>query len=178
MDAESDFRAYVAARIAALSRVAYLLTGDWHAAEDLVQLTLINVARHWDRVSATGDPDAYVRRVLYNQNVSVWRQRRRTAHVSSPPGEPGYPGGGAGPARDGTDDVATAVVVQAAMARLTRKQRAVLVLRFFEDRTEVETAEVLRCSVSTVKSRTRDALARIRVLAPELHDLVGRKVPQ
>jgi RNA polymerase sigma-70 factor (sigma-E family) len=175
VDAESDFRAYVAARITALSRVAYLLTGDWHAAEDLVQLALINVARHWERVSATGDPDAYVRRVLYNQHVSVWRQRRRTARVSSSPDEPGLPGGAA---RDGSDDVATAVVVQAALAKLTRKQRAVLVLRFFEDRTEAETAEALRCSVSTVKSQTRDALARIRVLAPELHEIVGRKVPQ
>jgi RNA polymerase sigma-70 factor (sigma-E family) len=178
VDAEADFRAYVAARIASLSRVAYLLTGDWHAAEDLVQLALINVARHWERVSATGDPDAYVRRVLYHQHVSVWRQRRRTARVSSSSDEAGLPGGAAGPARDGSDDVATAVVVQAALAKLTRKQRAVLVLRFFEDRTEAETAEVLRCSVSTVKSQTRDALARIRVLAPELHELVGRKVPQ
>jgi RNA polymerase sigma-70 factor (sigma-E family) len=178
VDAESDFRAYVAARIASLSRVAYLLTGDWHAAEDLVQLALINVARHWERVSATGDPDAYVRRALYNQHVSAWRRRRRTATVLPSPDGPGPPGGRAGPAHDDSDDVATAVVVQAAMARLTRKQRAVLVLRFFEDRTEAETAEVLRCSVSTVKSQTRDALARIRVLAPELHDLVGRKVPQ
>jgi RNA polymerase sigma factor (sigma-70 family) len=69
--------------------------------------------------------------------------------------------------------VADALVVRQALARLTPKQRAVLVLRYFEDRTEVEAAAVLGCSVSTVKSTTRDGLARLRALAPELADLVG-----
>ena len=172
MDAEADFRAYVAARITALSRVAYLLTGEWHAAEDLVQVTLIRVARHWERVSAAGDPDPYVRRVLYTQHVSAWRRRWRDVQLTASPPEGGR---GAGP--DGTDDVATALVVRAALARLAPRQRAVLVLRFFEDRSEAEAAAVLRCSVSTVKSQTRDAIARLRQLAPELGELVGRKVP-
>lgn len=175
MSGESDFHDYVGAKIAAWSRVAYLLTGDWHAAEDLVQVTLIKLAAHWARVSAGGEPDAYVRRVLYTQHVSLWRKRRHLTATLSRSAELTPPGSAV---RDGADDVTTAVVIRDALARLTRRQRAVLVLRFFEDRTEVQTAQVLRCSVSTVKSQTRDALARIRVVAPELHELVGRKVPQ
>jgi DNA-directed RNA polymerase specialized sigma24 family protein len=62
VDPEESFRTYVSARLAALSRVAFLLTGDWHLAEDLVQVTLVRVARHWERVAGTGDPDPYVRR--------------------------------------------------------------------------------------------------------------------
>ena len=107
--------------------------------------------------------------------MSRWRKRRHLTASLSRSAEL-TPLGSA--VRDGTDEVSTAVVTRDALARLTRKQRAVLVLRFFEDRTEVETAQVLRCSVSTVKSQTRDALARIRVVAPELHELVGRKVPR
>ena len=175
MSDESDFHDYVGAKIAAWSRVAYLLTGDWHAAEDLVQVTLIRLATHWPRVSAGGDPDAYVRRVLYTQHVSLWRKRRHLTPSLSLSAQLTPPGAAV---RDGADEVATAVVIRNALARLTRKQRAVLVLRFFEDRTEAETARALRCSVSTVKSQTRDALARIRVVAPELHELVGRKVPR
>ena len=172
---ESDFHDYVGAKIASWSRVAYLLTGDWHAAEDLVQVTLIRLATHWTRVSASGDPDAYVRRVLYTQHVSLWRKGRQLTASLSRSAELTPPGSAA---RDGADEVTTAVVIHDALAKLTRKQRAVLVLRFFEDRTEAQTAQVLRCSVSTVKSQTRDALARIRVVAPELHELVGKKVPR
>jgi RNA polymerase sigma-70 factor (sigma-E family) len=162
---EESFRAYVGGRIAALSRVAYLLTGDRHSAEDLVQVTLVRVARHWERLISSGDPDGYVHRTMYSQHVSLWRSRRRDA-----PPVPVSPDR-AGP--DSTAGVADALVIRQALARLTPKQRAVLVLRYFEDRTEVEAAAVLGCSVSTVKSTTRDALARLRALAPELADLVG-----
>nr|WP_319993774.1 SigE family RNA polymerase sigma factor [Micromonospora sp. DR5-3] len=165
VDPEESFRAYVAARTAALSRSAYLLTGDRHQAEDLVQLTLVRLARHWERVSRSGDPDPYVRRTMYSQHVSLWRRRWRNVDLRPEPPERTAP--------DETAGVARALVVRQALARLAPRQRAVLVLRFFEDRTEVEAADALGCSVSTVKSQTRAALARLRTHAPELADLVG-----
>ncbi|MEU5939964.1 sigma factor [Micromonospora sp. NPDC047548] len=81
VDPEESFRAYVSGRISALSRAAWLLTGDRHQAEDLVQLTLVRVARHWERVSASGDPDPYVRRTMYSQHVSLWRRCWRNVVV-------------------------------------------------------------------------------------------------
>ncbi|MEV6970436.1 SigE family RNA polymerase sigma factor [Hamadaea sp. NPDC051192] len=158
---EQSFRDYVHARVAALSRSAYLLTGDAHLAEDLVQQTLVQVASRWERIVAGGDPDAYVRRVLYHQHVSWWRRWRREAvPVDRLPDA-------AGP----VPDVALTVAVQQALAKLTSKQRAVLVLRYFEDLTEAQAATVLGVGVGTVKSQTRDALARLRVLAPDLAEL-------
>jgi RNA polymerase sigma-70 factor (sigma-E family) len=165
MDAEESFRAYVAARLAGLSRVAFVLTGDWHAAEDLVQVTLVRVAQHWERVQAGGDPDPYVRQVLHRQHISQWRRRWRLVDLHAHVPERQAP--------DTTAWTARAIVVRQALALLTRKQRAVLVLRYYEDLTEVEAAAALGCSVSTVKSQTRDALARLRRLAPELAELVG-----
>ena len=166
VSSEESFRAYVAARLASLSRVAYLLTGDWHLAEDLVQVTLVRVARHWERIAAAGDPDAYVRRTMHSQHVSMWRRRWRDTELQAQP-----------PDRTVVPDAAAAsipaLVVRQALGRLAAKQRAVLVLRYFEDLTEAATADVLGCSVSTVKSQVRDALARLQVLAPELGDLVG-----
>nr|BFE63277.1 SigE family RNA polymerase sigma factor [Dactylosporangium thailandense] len=163
MKAEESFHTYVSGRLAALSRTAYLLCGDRHTAEDLVQATLVKVARHWERVVAGGDPDPYVRRAMVSQHVSLWRRRWRRVHlVAEPPERPGP---------DESSGIDTAVAVQAALARLAPRQRAVLVLRYFEDLTEVATAEVMRCSVSTVKSQTRDALAALRAKAPELAEL-------
>ncbi len=140
------FEAYVAARFATLSRVAYLLTGDRQLAEDLTQNALISVARHWERVVAGGAPDAYVRRALYRQHVSWWR-RNRMLRVEPRPVPPD---------RDVPDfapNVALAVSVRQALGRLAPRQRAALVLRYFEDLSEVEAAEVLGCSVGTVKGR-------------------------
>jgi RNA polymerase sigma-70 factor (sigma-E family) len=165
LDAEASFNAYVGARLAQWSRVAYLLTGDRHLAEDLVQITLERAARRWERLVAGGDPDAYVRRIMHSQHVSLWRRRWRGVELRAD--VPDRPAGDTAAATE------RAVVVRQALARLATRQRAVLVLRFFEDLTEVEAAAVLGCSVSTVKSQTRDALARLQVLAPELADLVG-----
>jgi RNA polymerase sigma-70 factor (sigma-E family) len=167
MDAEEAFNAYVAGRLPQWSRVAYLLTGDWHLAEDLVQLTFERVARHWERVIAAGDPDPYVRRIMHTQHVSLWRRRWRRVELWSRPPEVEAPDLSAATER--------AVLVGQALRRLAPRQRAVLVLRFFEDLTEMETARALDCSVSTVKSQTRDALERLRVLAPELAELARRK---
>jgi RNA polymerase sigma-70 factor (sigma-E family) len=158
-----SFREYVHARTGALARAAYLLTGDFHLAEDLVQQTLAKVASRWEQIVADGDPDAYVRRVLYHQHVSWWRRwRREPLPVAVVPEAAGA---------DPHAPTATTITVRQALARLTPKQRAVLVLRYFEDLTEVQTAHVLGVSTGTVKSQTRDALARLRTVAPELADL-------
>ena len=157
-DSVASFEAYVNARIAALSRIAYLLTGDHHLAEDLVQQTLLRVVGRWRQVVAAGDPDAYVRRVLYHQHISWWRRGRAGKEVSGEPTAPAVP--------DHGDAVVATVAVRGALARLGPRQRAVLVLRYFEDRTESQTAEILGISVGTVKSHARDALARLRHLAP------------
>jgi RNA polymerase sigma-70 factor (sigma-E family) len=158
---EDSFDEFVRVRTAAFARVAYLLTGDRHHAEDLVQTTLARAAVRWTRLD---DPEAYVRRVLYTQAVSWWRvQRRRRPEIliDIPPERP------AGP-----DDPDLRIILENALARLTRKQRAVLILRFYEDRSESETARLLSVGLGTVKSQTRHALRRLRELAPEISDLL------
>ncbi|GIJ55654.1 RNA polymerase sigma factor [Virgisporangium aurantiacum] len=164
MDPEAAFTAYMGARLAHWSRLAFLLTGDRHQAEDLVQVTFERVARRWERVAADGDPDPYVRRTMLSQHVSLWRRRWRNVELWARPPEP--------PTGDPTAATDRAVVVRQALARLAPRQRSALVLRYFEDLTEVETARVLNCSVSTVKSQVRDGLARLRALAPELGELI------
>jgi RNA polymerase sigma-70 factor (sigma-E family) len=163
MVAQDSFRDYVAARLMGLSRAAFLLTGDRHLAEDLVQQALIQVASRWEKISAAGDPDPYVRRVLYTQHVSWWRRRRLIDRPHADPPDVVV--------ADRAHDTDTELTMRQALRRLTPKQRAVLVLRYFEDLTESQTAEVLGLSVGTVKSNTRDALARLRAVAPELEDL-------
>ena len=128
---EHDFHAFVVARTPALSRTAYLLTGDAHLAEDLEQTALFKAARAWDRIQ--GHPEPYVRRILYTQNVSWWRSRRQ------PPETTLQEYDGPAPAAD-TD---LRLTLEQALARLTTRQRTVLVLRYYEDLTEVQTADVM-----------------------------------
>ena len=157
---QAGFADFVAARQVALSRTAYLLTGDHHLAQDLVQAALMQAARHWRRIHTS--PEAYVRRAMYHQNISWWR-RRRVAETTLMDHD--------GPAE--TPDTDLRLTLDQALSRLTAKQRTVLVLRFYEDLTEVETARAIGLSTSTVKSTTRQALARLRTLAPELAELIG-----
>ena len=162
---DDDFEAWATARGRALARTAYLLTGDVHLAEDLVQETLARVADRWPRVVRRGEPDAYATRVLHNLAVDAWRRRRSRppevlGHQSTD--EPGHRG------PDPADVSDRRLLLRQALGRLTPKQRAVLVLRFYEDLTEVQAAAVLGCSTSTVKSQARQALSRLRDLAPEL----------
>ena len=159
-DDEAGFAEFVAARQTALSRTAYLLTGDHHLAQDLVQAALMQAARHWRRIHTS--PEAYVRRAMYHQNISWWR-RRRFAESALGHHDDAAP----------TADTDLRLTLDQALALLTAKQRTVLVLRFYEDLTEVETARALSLSTSTVKSTTRHALARLRTLAPELAELIG-----
>lgn len=163
-----DFDDYVRARWLPLLRTATLLTGDRHAAEDLVQDALARAAQRWTVIAEADSPDAYVRRILYTRSVDTWRRTRREPRASE---HVAWSSASA----DTTATTDTRVTLEAALRRLTPKQRAVLVLRFYEDRSEVEAARVLGCSVNTVKSQTRHALGRLRELAPELADTFGRQ---
>ncbi|MCT9004931.1 SigE family RNA polymerase sigma factor [Streptomyces sp. NPDC054766] len=163
MDAEGleSFRQFVAGRSAALLRTAVLLSGgDRHAGEDLLQGALAKVAGRWHRID---EPEAYVRQVLYRQQVSRWRLkwRRREVSVAHPP-ETGPPGTDTAAATD------LRLVMREALSRLTARQRTVLVLRYFEDLPEADVARLLGCSVGTVRSTAHRSLARLRALAPEL----------
>ncbi|MEP6666316.1 MAG: SigE family RNA polymerase sigma factor [Nocardioidaceae bacterium] len=163
-DDEAGFNAFVSGRFAALARTAYLLTGNHHDAEDLVQTALAKAARAWPRIRHR--PEPYVRRILYNENISQWRKRRVSEHSTSEPNGrlPGHEGA--------TDDLATKITLQRALAKLTPKQRTVLVLRYYEDLTEKQAAAAMGVSVGTIKSQTRHALMRLRQLAPDLVELV------
>ncbi len=162
--AERSFDEFVSARGRALARTAYLLTGDHHLAEDLLQTALMQTARHWERIH--GSPEAYARRILYHQNISWWRRKR---WQESPLFDHDAPA----PAAD-TD---LRMTLEDALRRLTVRQRTILVLRYFEDLTEVQTAAELGISVGAVKSMTRQALGRLRTLAPELAELIGSSDP-
>jgi len=164
MDTFEGLSDFVRSNTATLSRLAYLLVGNHADAQDLVQSALTKTAVRWRRVSGYDDPVAYVRRVMVNEATSRWRRWRRLRID---------PVGGV-PERTRPDDAADAVgrvVLWEALSRLTNRQRVLLVLRFYEDRSVQETAELLGCSVGTVKSQTHHALARLRAVAPELAEL-------
>jgi len=150
---EAEFHDFVVARWPRLVRTAYLLTGDRHHAEDLAQTALTRAYQGWGRVRAADNPDAYLHRILVRCNASRFRRRRVAEHLTEVP-EGSHP--------DVADQVVQRRALVAALQDLTRKQRAVLVLRFWSDLTEREAADVLGCSVGTVKSQTHRALARLR----------------
>jgi RNA polymerase sigma-70 factor (sigma-E family) len=161
---DDGFEEFVRAHQAGLSKVAYLLTGDHHAAEDLLQGALVRIASKWHRVSRSEYPYAYVRRILYHQHVSAGRLRRLVERPMARLPD-------SGTERDETDDAVRRMVLEEALARLTPRQRAVIVLRYFEDLSAADAAHALGCSVGTVKSQTHHALGRLRTLAPELAEL-------
>ena len=148
---------FVAARGVGLLRAAYLLTGDRHLAEDLVQAALAKVWPKWEAVVAQGEPDGYVRRTLLTTYLS-WR--RRPGFFERPTSAlPDLAAPSADPA-DADPDLRRAML--AALARLPRRQRATVVLRYFEDLSDVQTAQAMGCSVGTVKSQTAKALRTLR----------------
>jgi RNA polymerase sigma-70 factor (sigma-E family) len=146
--------ALVAERGNGLLGAAVLLTGSRAAGEDLLQAALEPLVRHWSRVQ--GDKEAYLRRTMYHLAVDQWRSRRRRPEVLAEVEPPGQP--------DSTDAVHLRHVLVQALATLPPRQRAVLVLRYWEQLTEAEAAEVLGCSVGTVKSTASRGLARLREL--------------
>lgn len=151
------FEEFVAARRQALLRTAYLLTGSHEDAEDLVQVALVKAVPHWARIA--DHPEPYVRKVLARESVSRWRRRRwRELTTDTLPDRVAAPG----------PDHGDRLALREALALLAPGQRAVIVLRYFDDLTERQTAEALGIGVGTVKSQARDALARLRGLVPEL----------
>ena len=157
MDRES-FDDFVATRSTRLLRTAYLLTHDRALAEDLVQTSLAKAWFSWGRIE--GRPEAYVRRIMVNTYSSWWRRRWNGEEATADLPERGA-GQGFRPAEDVRVDDRTDL--WRALARLPRRQRAVVVLRFYEDLSEAETAEIMQCSVGTVKSQASRALAKLRV---------------
>jgi RNA polymerase sigma-70 factor (sigma-E family) len=162
-DRES-FSRWAGERQLALLRTAVLLTGDHQRAEDLLQEALTKVALRWRRL-ADGHPEAYARQVMVRDNISWWRKHRR--EVVGDPHDRAAAG-----AEDATD---RRLLVSEALGRLTPRQRAVVVLRYYDDLTERDTAEALGVSVGTVKSQTHLALRRLREAAPELAELLGEE---
>jgi RNA polymerase sigma-70 factor (sigma-E family) len=158
----ADFSEFVRARTPALLRTAFLLTGDRHAAEDLVQDALARTHRALRKLADEGHFEAYTRTAMYHLHVSRWRRRRFAESLDSDLVDRADPVG------DHSARVDLQVSLHRALAQLTRRQRAVLVLRYFEDRTEAEAAAQLSCSIGTVKSQTSKALARLRAIAPDL----------
>jgi RNA polymerase sigma-70 factor (sigma-E family) len=163
MDArEAQYADFVRSRTPALLRSAFLLTGDQHLAEDLVQEAFARTHRAWSRLEREGNAEAYARKVMYHAQVSIWR-RPKVAEVL-----PGDLTGSAGRADDPADDAARRVVLHRALLRLSPKQRAAVVLRYFEDHTEAEAAELLGVSPSTLRTQCTRALDRLRTLVPDL----------
>ncbi len=160
--AREAFRGFVAARSPALLRTAYLLTGQRADAEDLLQTALAKTYLAWDRIREREALDSYVRRVMVNTQTSRWRRRK----VDEYPTET-LPERAAG--RDAADDIALHDALWEALRGLPTRQRAMLVLRFYEDLSEADTAELLGVSAGTVKSTTSRALAKLRV-HPGLRD--------
>jgi RNA polymerase sigma-70 factor (sigma-E family) len=150
---QDEYVEFVTARLKRLRTLAYQLTGDWHRADDLVQTTLTKTLLQWGRVRAAADIDQYVRAILVNAFLSErragWSRVRLVDVVPEPP-----------PSRStGIEDRA---VMQAALARLPKRQRAVIVLRFLCDLSIEETAKVLDCATGTIKSQTHHGLAALR----------------
>ncbi|MFS3130159.1 SigE family RNA polymerase sigma factor [Nocardioides sp. Bht2] len=152
----ATFDDFVATRGDALWRSAWLLTGDSHLAEDLVQTTLAKCWPAWKRVSETGSFQAYVRRTLFTTYVAWWRRKWNGERATETLPEQAEPA-------NGRTDTELRRDLVTALATLPRGQRAMVVLRYFEDLTEKQTAELLGCSVGTVKSQTARALRTLRI---------------
>ena len=159
---DADFAAYMQARQASLLRTAYLISGDRHTAEDLTQTAFAKLYLAWDKVRDQGSIDGYVRRIVVNEHNSLWRRAWKRRELSSDqlPEHAHHDTYDGGAGRELWDLVQT----------LPRKARAVVVLRYYEELSEAETAEVLGISVGTVKSQASRALAALRERAPATLD--------
>lgn len=156
-DRDTEFTEFYAARVLALRRVAYVVTRDWHAAEDVTQRALVKVYRAWPRIRPDG-LEAYARRAVVNESLSWVSRRPRDVVVDTVPDRPAV-----------EHDVP--LDLDAALATLPPQQRAVVALRFVDDRSVAETAEVLGVAEGTVKSHTSKALATLRRHVPTLTEL-------
>lgn len=160
---EQEFTDYVRSRQHQMVRAARLYCGDHQIAEDLVQEAFVKLASRWETVR-DGHPDAYLRRMLYRDAVSRWRKwGRETAYAAQPGERDHFDEGYAEPLADSWVDGAD---VRQALAALPPRQRAVMVLRYFEDLSEADIAQALGVSAGTVKSQASKALATLRELLP------------
>lgn len=169
-DDVDDFAEFAAAQAPALRRLAYGLTGRWDRADDLVQGTFERALSRWGKVSRAEDPAAYVRRMLVNLATDEGRRpwRRHEVTVPETVSTDVLPGAG------GVEVVGPRVDLARALAGLTVKQRAVLVLRFYEDRSVEDVAALLGVGEGTVKRQTWEALRRIRGLLPDLEQAAAQ----
>jgi RNA polymerase sigma-70 factor (sigma-E family) len=158
---EDEFTAFVADRGQTLLRIAHALTGDRDAAQDLVQGALAKAYTRWPRIH--GDAEAYVRKIIYNDRISAWRRpaRRSEMTVAEVPERATHV--------HHDQDVTDRIAIREALLKLPARQRAVLVMRYLEDRSVEETAEMLGCSPGTVASQSSRALVKLR-------DLVGGRM--
>jgi RNA polymerase sigma-70 factor (sigma-E family) len=157
-----DFEELVAARGQALLRFAVMLCGDRDRAEDLVQSVLAKAYRRWSRVAAADRPEAYLKAMVVNEHLGWWRRR---SNQELPAAEPC----GAEPVSgDGTAARASRDAAWTLLATLSRRQRAVLVLRYYEDLSDDQIAVVLGCGASTVRGTAARALGALRVVVPTM----------
>lgn len=156
-----DFDEFVRESSPGLLRMAYLLTGDRGHAEDVVQTALLQVARRWRRIR--GEPTPYARQAVVNLAKNHWRDRFRRPRESNATVEPGY----APPEAD----VLLQQMLLPVVMDLPARQRAVLVLRYFQDLSVEQTADALGCSIGTVKSQTHHALSKLRAALGDPADL-------
>jgi RNA polymerase sigma-70 factor (sigma-E family) len=157
--ARPPFDDWVAARGPSLLRFAYVVTGSQHAAEDAVQEALARACERWSRVARTRDPDTYVRRMVVNAHISRWRRTRRESPVPELLSADHQP--------DHADRYGSGDAVWAVCRELPPRQRAAVVLRFYEDLDYPEIASLLGCSEVTVRSHVHRALAALRTRLTE-----------
>lgn len=161
-DDEREFREFVAARSKSLLHTAYLLTGDWEQGRDLLQTALASTARRWSQLRDRQQPETYVRRAIYHAQMDrfrllSWGKETVTDTLPDPPAQ----------AADWADTVVQRQDLMAALRRLPKRQRAVIVLRYFEDLPDPEIAAILGVAQGTVRSQTHKALASLRVAFAE-----------
>ena len=152
------FEDWVVATAPRMRRLAFLLTGDLDSAADLLQSAYARVLPRWDRVSAMASPEAYLHRVMVNLRTSWWRRHRNREYAVSEVPETAWV---AGLSID-TDVVVESQALLAALRQMPEKQRVTVVLRYYDDLSEAQTAEVMRCSVGTVKSNASRGLVQLR----------------
>lgn len=159
---EDAFRDFVVGRSPSLLRTAYLLTGDWGHAEDLLQTSLAKLYRAWGRLGDHEHLDSYVRRIMVNTQTTWWRR----AWKAERPTEtlPDWPGPDAVAATDDRDRLRRGLLA------LPARQRAAVVLRHYEDLPEADVARLMGCSVGTVKSQCARGLAKLRAALEDPYD--------
>ncbi len=169
---DAGFALFARSRQRALLRAAYLVCGDHHAAQDLVQGALAKAAARWEQLQ-DGSPEAYVRRIVYRDAISTWRKtRRESVYDPDSPQMESLVGAGH---RDPAQEWVAGADVRAALAQLPPRQRAVLVLRYYEDLPETQIADVLGISPGTVKSQAHRALRSLRAMLPELAPVLAEQ---